>query len=53
MSFLKRLFCTHKNLVFSRNLYGDEINEWGGKRAVWVCTKCGVLVGKESLEKTE
>jgi hypothetical protein len=41
MSFLKRLFCRHTaGAIFVRNLYGDEINEYGGMRSVWRCKRC-------------
>lgn len=37
---LKRLFCRHE-MVFERNIYGDEINAAGGYRSWWRCKKCG------------
>lgn len=46
--FLKRLFCRH-TIVFIRNLYGDEIIEYGYKRSLWRCTKCGHVVAKDEL----
>ena len=50
MWFLKRLFCTH-NFEFVRNLYGDQIIEWGYKRSVWKCSKCGKLTGRDALHE--
>lgn len=26
--------------VWKRNIHGDEINECGGRRSVWVCWRC-------------
>ena len=46
--FLKRLFCRH-DYHFARNLYGDQIIEWGWKRSVWQCKKCGALQGRDEL----
>lgn len=40
MHILKRLFCRHTYL-FVRNIYGDEIIEYGWKRSVWRCKECG------------
>lgn len=34
-----RLFCRH-DYVFVRNLYGDQINVFGGARSIWQCSKC-------------
>lgn len=48
MNFIKRLFCTH-SFEFVRNLYGDQIIEWGWKRSVWRCAKCGKLQGRDEL----
>lgn len=48
MSFIKRLFCKHE-LEFARNVYGDEIIEWGYKRSIWVCRKCGRVTAKSEL----
>lgn len=40
MNWFKSLFCKHK-FVFVHNIHGDEINECGGYRSVWKCSKCG------------
>ena len=48
MGFLKRLFCRH-DLVFVRNIYGDEIIERGWKRSLWKCNHCGAVVAKDEL----
>lgn len=41
-AFFKRLFCFHRGgVAFVRNIYGDEIYEWGGKRSIWRCKRCG------------
>lgn len=37
MRFLRQLFCRHRDIVFRRNIYGDEIIERGWKRSEWVC----------------
>lgn len=43
--------CQHKELDFVRNLYGDEIVEYGWKRSIWQCKKCGGYVYQEHLHK--
>jgi hypothetical protein len=40
MNWIKQFFCAHR-YEWARNIYGDEINACGGKRSVWLCTKCG------------
>lgn len=45
---IKQLFCRH-NYVFLRNVYGDEINLLGGKRSIWICTKCSILTFRRQL----
>lgn len=54
MNWLRRLFCRHQgsNHAFVRNLYGDQINAWGGKRSVWRCARCGWLFGRDELQET-
>lgn len=48
IKFLKRLFCRHPDgLTFVRNIYGDEIMQWGYKRSAWRCNRNGCLVGKD------
>lgn len=41
-----RLRCQH-DLVFVRNLYGDQIIEWGYKRSVWRCSKCSKVIAQD------
>lgn len=39
---------------FERNIYGDEINERGGKRSEYWCSHCGLYQYRNSLhEKSE
>lgn len=40
MSWFKRFFHTH-HFEWVRNIYGDEINSFGGKRSLWACSACG------------
>lgn len=48
--FFKRLFCRHRGGVsFVRNIYGDEIIEWGWKRSLWRCKRCGSVFGMDFL----
>ena len=42
--FIKRLFCRHTERDFVRNIYGDEIIEYGWKRSIWRCAKCSKLL---------
>lgn len=50
MNWLKRLFCLHRGgLSFVRNIYGDEIYEWGFKRSLWRCKRCGAAVPMDML----
>jgi hypothetical protein len=51
MNWLKRLFCRHQAVAFVRNIYGDEINEWGGKRSIWKCKRCGAAVPEAYLNQ--
>ena len=44
MNWLKRLFCKHYKVIFVRNIYGDEIIEYGYKRSIWKCARCGGFV---------
>ena len=48
MNWLKSLFCSHR-FEFVRNIYGDEINGWGGKRSIWRCAKCGKSQPRNAL----
>lgn len=38
--FLRQAFCQYR-LRFIRNIYGDEIYEYGHDRPLWGCQKCG------------
>jgi hypothetical protein len=44
LTFIRRLFCQHREFDFVRNIYGDEINHCGGKRSLWRCKGCGSAV---------
>lgn len=47
---LARTSCSHAaGFEFVRNLYGDQINEWGGKRSVWRCRSCGRVQARDQL----
>lgn len=46
--FWKKYKC-HHDYVFVRNLYGDEINYYGGYRSVWQCKTCGNIKFRENL----
>lgn len=45
---LKRFFCKH-NLVWDRNIHGDEINAMNGQRSWWTCDKCDNSFTKSKL----
>jgi len=49
LNFLKKLVCSHRNLSFYCNLYGDMIFLSGGKRSLWKCDDCGTLVANKNL----
>lgn len=52
MKIIRRIFCKHKNLIFVRNIYGDEINQISLKhtyRSIWVCEDCGKIIYKGEL----
>lgn len=53
LNFIKRLFCRHYQVIFVRNIYGDEIIAWGWKRSVWRCNKCHKLIPAEHLHHSE
>lgn len=56
MNLLKRIFCSHDDLEFVRNVYGDEINWRSGKnivRSIWVCKNCGKTIYKSELHETK
>ena len=44
MNWIRKIFnkirCKH-DYQFVRNIYGDEINQCGGYRSIWQCSKCG------------
>lgn len=48
LTFLRQLFCRHKFTVFVRNLYGDQIFEYGA-RSLWKCRKCGAHTTRSTL----
>lgn len=50
MDWLRSLFCRHQ-FEFVRNIYGDQINSWGGKRSIWACRHCGKLQGRDELHE--
>lgn len=41
IKFFRQFFCKHEKEVFVRNIYGDEILEYGWKRSIWQCEACG------------
>lgn len=53
IKFFKRLFCNHRNTVFIKNIYGDEINLYStGKhvyRSIHQCKDCGTILLNEHL----
>lgn len=49
IAFFRSLLCRHRSVSFVQNLYGDQIIEWGWKRSVWRCDRCGALVGRADL----
>lgn len=48
---LLRLFCAHRLDHWIRNLYGDQINYFGGMRSEWQCTKCGGIRCRPELNR--
>ena len=46
---LKMLFCKHE-YEFDSNIYGDQINMYGG-RSWWKCKKCGKYKVEQELVK--
>lgn len=45
-------FCKHQDLIFIRNIYGDEINRISTKkvyRSLWYCKKCHKEIYKQEL----
>jgi hypothetical protein len=48
--FIKRLFCRHE-FIFGRNIYGDEIINWGYKRSLWRCNLCGKIEARDELHE--
>lgn len=47
-NWFKRFWCEHE-YEFVRNIYGDEINECGGYRSLWKCSKCGKYQHRKEL----
>lgn len=54
MRFIRRvlhpLLCPWYDLLFVRNIYGDEILRTGA-RSWWKCNRCGALIPKRELYK--
>ncbi len=48
MTWVKRFFCAH-HFNFVRNIYGDEIIEYGWKRSIWRCYHCGKTEHRDGL----
>ena len=48
-TFIKQLLCSHSHDEFIRNIHGDEINVYNGKRSIWRCTKCDHTKAKSGL----
>ena len=53
--YIKTITCNKHELVFVRNIYGDEINHISPPnrtyRSEWQCTKCGKIKYKQYLNK--
>ena len=45
-SLTRFLRCKHdkENLIFIKNIYGDQINQFCGYRSIWYCNKCNTEV---------
>jgi len=46
---IKQLLCKHKSYSFVRNIYGDEIHNFGGKRSIDQCNCCGKFLYRDLL----
>ena len=46
--FIRSLLCRHHWMPWA-NLYGDQIRDWGWKRSVWRCSKCGRIQARDAL----
>ena len=46
---IQKFRCIH-DYKWVRNIYGDEINNLGGKRSVWKCLKCGKIQYRDELK---
>ena len=47
---VRSLFCSHVGInAFVRNIYGDEINEFGGDRSLWYCPVCKTYFSRSWL----
>jgi len=56
MGLFKRIFCRHKEAVFVRNIYGDEINHVSLSkvyRSWWRCCHCGAWVARQELVEAQ
>lgn len=51
IQWIKRLICRHQDLVFVRNIYGDEIIHTGYKRSIWICDTCTKLILKDEIHE--
>lgn len=51
MSFLKRLFCKHKEKVCITNIYGAVILDYNC-RSIWKCKNCGKMFKSDELEES-
>lgn len=48
INFIKSLFCKH-NFIHIRNIYGDQIHVYDGKRSIFKCKKCGKYQAMDEL----
>lgn len=49
MTFLKRIFCRHRNLQIVRNIHGDMIRDHGWKRSLLRCADCQAVLSRDDL----
>lgn len=50
MNWIRRLFCKH-TFIFVRNIHGDEVIEYGWKRSIWACSRCGKVEPRAEMHK--
>ena len=48
-SFIKGLFCNHTYFAIG-GIYGDQIIDYGWKRSIWKCHKCGNIQCRDNLK---